>query len=163
MFRLSAHRPLFRHARHINAARIRLFSEAHARFLDPTITSGPRERELDIAIGGPGIASVIVEPGVGSKLVGKQFAEGEKAEVPLLFFHKTKHFAKDDDDACPKLYIDRDLESNVSNGTSSPAILFRFGANSTLAIKGSSNESQARVFAGLLDGIEGSFNRLKDA
>ncbi|KAL9626366.1 MAG: hypothetical protein Q9204_007363 [Flavoplaca sp. TL-2023a] len=94
MFRPSAYRPLFRHARHFNAARIRLFSEAHARFLDPTITNGPRERELDIAIGGPSIASVIVEPGVASKLVAKQFAEGEKAEVPLLFFHKTKHFAK---------------------------------------------------------------------
>ena len=94
MFRLSAHRPLFHHARHINAARIRLFSEAHATFLDPTITSGLRQRELDIAIGGPSIASVIVEPEVASKLVGKQFAEGEKAAVPLTFFHKTKHFAK---------------------------------------------------------------------
>ncbi len=43
----------------------------------------------------------------------------------------------DDDDACPKLYIDQDLASNVSNGTSSPAILFRYGVNSTLTIKGS--------------------------
>lgn len=160
---------------------------------------------LNIAIGSPTSSYVIVEPGVASKLVGKRFAQGEKAEVPLTFFHKTKHFAKgkfigpctrllvpplisiqsiDDDDACPKLYIDQDLASKVSNGISSPAILFRYGVNSTLAIKGSKDgtflsvrryrysmtpvnssvsETEARVFAGALDGIERSFNRLKDA
>ncbi|KAL8993627.1 MAG: hypothetical protein Q9169_006202 [Polycauliona sp. 2 TL-2023] len=88
---LSAYRPIFRHAQLIN---IRCFSEARARFIDPTITNGPQDRHLDICFGGPNISSVIVEPGIASKLVGKEFAEGEKAEVPLLFFHKTRHFAK---------------------------------------------------------------------
>lgn len=94
MLKLSAYRPLFRHAQAINSASIRQLSDARARFIDPTITNGPQERELDITICGPSASSVIVEPGVGSKLVGKQFAEGEKAEVPLKFFHKTRHFAK---------------------------------------------------------------------
>lgn len=94
MLKLSAYRPLFRHAQAINAASIRQLSDARARFIDPTITNGPQEREMDISIGGHSASSVIVEPGVGSQLVGKQFADGEKAEVPLKFFHKTKHFAK---------------------------------------------------------------------
>ncbi|KAL8868032.1 MAG: hypothetical protein Q9198_008319 [Flavoplaca austrocitrina] len=159
MFRLSAYRPLFRHARHINAAPIRQLSTARATFVDPTITHGPQKRVLNISIGSPSSSYVIVEPGVASKLVGKQFAQGEKAEVPLLFLHKTRHFAQskfidpytrllcpiliskhtiiDDDDACPKLYLDQDLASKVSNGISSPAILFRYGVNSTLTIQGS--------------------------
>ncbi|KAL8835812.1 MAG: hypothetical protein Q9176_006693 [Flavoplaca citrina] len=93
-FRPSAYRPLFRHARHINADPIRQLSTARAKFVDPTITHGPQEGVLNISIGTPSSSYVIVEPRVGSKLVGKQFAEGEKAEVPLTFFHKTKHFAK---------------------------------------------------------------------
>ncbi|KAI4241205.1 MAG: hypothetical protein L6R42_011339 [Xanthoria sp. 1 TBL-2021] len=94
MLKLSAYRPLFRHVQAINSASIRQLSDARARFIDPTITNGPQEREMDISIGGHSASSVIVEPGVGSKLVGKQFADGEKAEVPLKFFHKTRHFAK---------------------------------------------------------------------
>ena len=93
-FRLSAYRSLFHHARTINVAPIRQLSAARAKFVDPTVTHGPQERELNISIGTPSSSYVIVEPRVASKLVGKQFAEGEKAEVPLTFFHKTKHFAK---------------------------------------------------------------------
>ncbi|KAL8850412.1 MAG: hypothetical protein Q9221_004644 [Calogaya cf. arnoldii] len=94
ILRLSAYRPLFRHAQAINPGTIRQLSTARAKFVDPSITHGPQERELDISIGSPSSSYVIVEPGVGSQLVGKQFAEGEKAEVPLKFFHKTRHFAK---------------------------------------------------------------------
>ncbi|KAL8657727.1 MAG: hypothetical protein Q9226_001626 [Calogaya cf. arnoldii] len=122
--RLSAYRPLLRHIQTINPATIRQLSTARAKFVDPSITHGAQERELDISIGSPSSSYVIVEPGVGSKLVGKQFADGEKAEVPLKFFHKTRHFAKN-------------LASKVSDGTSSPAILFRYGVNSELTIKGS--------------------------
>ncbi len=94
MFRLSALPQLFHRAQTIKTARIQQLSTARAKFVDPTITHGPRERVLNTSIGSPNSSYVIVEPGIGSKLVGKQFAEGEKAEVPLTFYHKTRHFAK---------------------------------------------------------------------
>ncbi|KAL8669263.1 MAG: hypothetical protein Q9168_006136 [Polycauliona sp. 1 TL-2023] len=138
--KLSAYRPILHPARFTNPSTIRHLSDARARFIDPSITHGPQERDLDIYFGGPKIASIIIEPAIASKLVARQFAEGEKAEVPLIFFHKTRHFAKDEDAKSSKLYIDQDLESNISSdGISSPAIMFRYGINSTLAIKGSTN------------------------
>ncbi|KAL8679749.1 MAG: hypothetical protein Q9224_007008, partial [Gallowayella concinna] len=162
MIKSILHQSLLRSPTACKKTGIRHISRARAKFVDPTAINGPTERPTDISIGSPGSSYVIIEPDIGSKLVGQHFEEGEKAEVPLMFFHQTKHFAKGlknspsksimdnpsvadwqcfvtptgSDVACPKLYINQDLASNNPNETASPAILFRYGVASTITIKG---------------------------
>ncbi|KAL8798801.1 MAG: hypothetical protein Q9182_006373 [Xanthomendoza sp. 2 TL-2023] len=124
----------FLHSATCSQSGIRYISRARARFVDPTAIDGPIERPTEISIGSLGSSYVIIEPDVGSS-----------------------------DDARPKLYINQDLASNHPSEISSPAILFRYGVASTITIKGTKDESEARFMAGALEGIERSFNRLKDA
>lgn len=72
-----------------HATRGRCYHDAKVILFDP---SGPITKDIDIKIGNPFEAYVMFLPEIGSILAGSPLPDGR--EVPLTFFHRTKHFAR---------------------------------------------------------------------
>ncbi|RDL40957.1 uncharacterized protein BP5553_00936 [Venustampulla echinocandica] len=77
----------------LNHSRRRLYHDAKATLFDPRPGAGPISKAVEIKIGDLDEAYVIVAPEIGSILAGRPLPDGTAVEVPLTFFHRTKHFA----------------------------------------------------------------------
>lgn len=70
----------------------RCYHDAKAILVNLSGGEGPTSKEIDIKIGNPSEAYVMFMPEIGSILAGSPLPDGR--EVPLTFFHSTKHFAR---------------------------------------------------------------------
>ena len=65
-----------------------------ATLIDPLSFPGNEQSKVDITVGEPGEAFIMVKPQIGSILARKELKIGKTIEVPLVFYHHTKHFAR---------------------------------------------------------------------
>jgi hypothetical protein len=86
---------LTRHARPIGlASKARRYHDAKATLFNPDPGAGPVTKEVDIKISDPDEAYVTFSPEIGGVLASRPLLDGATIEVPLTFFHQTKHFAR---------------------------------------------------------------------
>ncbi|KPM41956.1 hypothetical protein AK830_g4605 [Neonectria ditissima] len=150
--------PLLRHRR--------TFHDGKATFVTSNAKGSLQTRKLDIFIGDPHEAYVIVDTVVGfamrsaiAKQTGLSLAE-DADKVPLAFYHDGRHFAHDAA-PYPRLILEQDLpRQNASN--ISPATFWLWGATHCVTLDGTPDhdfEQESRESHGRL---EGAAEMLKD-
>lgn len=90
MIRSLLRRPVLKAWRPLQARTNRQYSKANALFVNP---SEPNDQLISISIGGPTDSFVDLEPEIASKLAQKALTNLKYAEVPMTYFHKSRHLA----------------------------------------------------------------------
>ncbi|EFQ91164.1 hypothetical protein PTT_12075 [Pyrenophora teres f. teres 0-1] len=154
--------------RRSRAAAARWCHSTTATFAKPSLEGIVVNKKVSIAIGDPGEAYVCIPAEIGYALQASRSLARNPSTPPnrpdrlaLSYFHDTQHFALDSSPDCPRLVIPQQLPRQ-STGNTSPATLYLYGVNHTIALDGTADAEFAEMASTIIPRIGGALERLKD-
>ncbi|RDL37113.1 uncharacterized protein BP5553_04546 [Venustampulla echinocandica] len=144
----------------------RAIHTATAKFITISPQGAPATREVEVYLGDPEEAFVLLDPEIcqafkrGTMLQGGCSMAHDQYLYPLKFHHDTRHFSHESS-LYPRLEIPQDLPRQ-SDTNSSPATLHTYGATHAITLDGTPDEAFERSLRESAQRLQPILDELKD-